>query len=79
MTGSGRRPEARAGTTLEQEYGGPLPPGLARLDPEQQDRLCAAIDEARTRQREELGAAIERGLEVIPRLLRPAVKKALFG
>lgn len=64
---------------LETEYGGPLPPGLAALATEDQQRLCDAIDAARRQQRKELGAAVERGLDFVPRLLRPAVKKALFG
>lgn len=64
---------------LEGEYGGPLPPGLAALDPADQDRLCDAIEATRKRQKRELREASERGLDFIPRLLRAPIKKALFG
>ncbi|HEX7740249.1 MAG TPA: hypothetical protein VF426_11440 [Marmoricola sp.] len=64
---------------LEKEFGGTLPPGLAALDPADQDRLCDAIDATRKRQKKELRESTERGLDFIPRLLRVPIKKALFG
>jgi len=64
---------------LEAAFGGPLPSGLAALDPADQERLCDAIDATLARQRRELAESTEKGLDFIPRLLRGPVKKALFG
>ncbi|KAA1421595.1 hypothetical protein F0U44_04760 [Nocardioides humilatus] len=64
--------------TLAQEYGGPLPPGLAALTTEQRQLLADAIAAARVRQAEALEAATENGLGFVPKLLRPAIKKVLF-
>lgn len=69
--------DARA--RLEKEYGASLPPGLAGLTPEQQEKLVAAIEDARVRQARALAKATDHGLDFIPRLLRGPVKKVLFG
>ena len=69
--------DARA--RLEQEYGGPLPPGLAALSDAEAAALADAIDAARTRQSRALAKATERGLDFVPKLLRGPVKKVIFG
>lgn len=66
-------------TRLEQEYGGPLPPGLAALSAEDQATLADAIAAARTRQAKALAKATDGGLDFVPRLLRGPIKKVLFG
>lgn len=64
---------------LAAEYGATLPPGLAALTAEQQDKLVVAIEEARVRQARALVKATDHGLDFIPKLLRGSVKKVLFG
>jgi hypothetical protein len=55
------------------------PAWLARLGPAQRAGLVAAIRELRVRRRVELGQAIDRALEQVPRLLRAALRKVLFS
>ena len=64
---------------LAEEFGGPLPPGLAALAPEHQQVLADDIHDARERQAAALARATDRGLDFIPKLLRGPVKKVLFG
>lgn len=66
-----------AADTLSQTLGAPLPAEFARLSDAQLtelDRMLRAASEQRSRQMRE---AFESGLALIPRLMRPAVKKAL--
>jgi hypothetical protein len=64
---------------LEQEFGGPLSPGLAALRDSDLAALAKAIVSARTRQERALTEATEQGLNVVPRVLRGTVRKVLFG
>ncbi|AFU01916.1 MULTISPECIES: hypothetical protein [Nocardia] len=62
---------------LTQTLGAPLPDEFGRLteaDLAELDRLLRTAVSARG---ERLGAAVESSLQLIPRLMRPAVKKAL--
>lgn len=78
-------PEAKAGASsgalhaLELELGTKAPDGLAALDPAEMEALRAALGSARADQEQALERAMEDGLNFVPRLLRGAVKKALFG
>ncbi len=64
---------------LAVEYGEPLPPGLAALTSEQRQLIADAIEATRVRQAEALAEATENGLSFVPKLMRGAVKKVLFG
>lgn len=64
---------------LERHLGGPLTPGLAALSDAEIDALAKAIAHATRSQKEALAAAIDNGLNIVPRVLRGAVRKALFG
>lgn len=52
-----------------------LPEGIAALGPEAQERLRALVADARRRQTQELGQALEQTLRIVPRPLRGAVRK----
>jgi len=54
-------------------------PGLERLAPDQQVALVAAVRHARERQRAVLEDAIDAAMEHVPRVLRGAMRKVLFG
>lgn len=56
-----------------------LSPALEALDPQHRQHLLDAIATAHRRQDEELVRAIDDGLNIVPRVLRGAVRKALFG
>lgn len=64
---------------LEQLLGGPLTPGLAALSDKDLDTLATAIADAGRSQKTALADAIDDGLNIVPRVLRGAVRKALFG
>ncbi len=64
---------------LARELGTPPPPAFATLDPAQAQALAAALKAAREHQQDALAQAAESGVGFIPRLLRGAVKKVLFG
>jgi len=64
---------------LAVEYGEALPPGLAALSDEQREFLADAIEATRVRQAGALATATENGLNFVPKLMRGAVKKVLFG
>ncbi|MCX5045907.1 hypothetical protein OG921_22315 [Aldersonia sp. NBC_00410] len=53
--------------------------GLGDLDVDDIDRLREAFLAAQRKRDADLTAATEDGLRVVPRLLRPAIKKILFG
>jgi hypothetical protein len=64
---------------LERLLGGPLTPGLAALSDQDLDTLATAIADAGRSQKAALADAIDDGLNIVPRVLRGAVRKALFG
>lgn len=51
---------------------------LESLPTDQQQILCAAFQRAQQAESEALTAALDKGLEFVPRLARGAVKKILF-
>ena len=64
---------------LHAELRADLPPGIAALPEDQQQILATALADERRRQREALDEAVENGLGFLPRVLRGAVRKSLFG
>lgn len=64
---------------IERLLGGPLTPGLDALDEADLEALARAISEAARHQQSALAAAIDSGLDIVPRVLRGTVRKALFG
>jgi hypothetical protein len=67
-----------AARALEEQLGAPPPPGIvAALTPAELERLAAVVREARREQRRALARAGEEALRHVPRLLRPAVRKAV--
>jgi hypothetical protein len=63
---------------LEHQLGGSVSPAVAALDDAELTTLADAVYAARHRQAAELGAAGEKALGLIPRLLRGPVRK-MFG
>lgn len=55
----------------------PLPEGFASLPPAQLQELNRLLDTTLSRRAQTLGESITASLEHTPRLLRPAVRKAL--
>lgn len=70
---------SRPEVTLEELCGGTLPEGLAQLGVEDRQRLLDTITSARKRQAQQLREATESGLQLLPRLMRGPVKKAIGG
>jgi hypothetical protein len=64
---------------LRRELGASPPAAIAALDASEIETLCGLLVSAREHQREALERAVDDGLGFMPRLLRGAVKKALFG
>lgn len=64
---------------IERLVGGQLPPGLDALSATDLDALAAAISDASRQQQSALASAIDNGLNIVPRVLRGTVRKALFG
>jgi len=64
---------------LEDELGGRAPDGLRALSDADLRAFAAALQEARRRQSAALEAAVEEALEIVPRMVRGPVRKALFG
>jgi hypothetical protein len=60
---------------LRAQLGGKLPDGLRKLDSEQLQSLADAVRQARHVQAEALGAAGDRALRHVPRLLRGPVRR----
>jgi hypothetical protein len=60
---------------LEDQLRGPVPPGVAQLPAEHLHHLADAVRSARRRQADELQAAGDKALNVIPRLLRGPIRK----
>ena len=51
--------------------------GLGALDDAQYELLAVAYDAARCKRAKDLGEAAENSLSVVPRLVRPAVRKII--
>ncbi|HKY90259.1 MAG TPA: hypothetical protein VJM11_04435 [Nevskiaceae bacterium] len=56
-----------------------LPPALADVPEPQLEALLGAIRESKRRQKRLLEDAADHSLRLVPALLRPAVRKVLFG
>lgn len=67
--------EGRA--ALRGALGGVEPRGFGDVDDERLAELAAALRRVKQHQREELDRAVTESLELIPRVLRPAVRRAL--
>ena len=65
--------------TLEDLCGGSVPQGLADLGEDERKLLLDTIATSRRRQAADLKESAERGLELVPKLLRGPVKKAILG
>ncbi|MES2683714.1 MAG: hypothetical protein V4650_09375 [Pseudomonadota bacterium] len=64
---------------LADALGTPLPGGLEGLSKPQLEKLAAALDSAKLKQRAALESSTEAALSHVPMLLRGAVRKVLFG
>jgi len=64
---------------LGPELGGIVPGGLEGLTEQELKGFAAMLRAAKRRQSEELGAAVDEALEIVPRLLRGTIRKILFG
>ena len=56
-----------------------LPPGIKALGPEAEQRIEALVADARRRQQQELVAALENTLKIVPKPLRGVVRKVVGG
>ena len=54
-----------------------LPPGIKALGPEAEKRVEALVADARRRQQEELAQALEHTLRIVPKPLRPLIRKVV--
>ncbi|WP_069160885.1 hypothetical protein [Nocardia altamirensis] len=66
-----------AATPLIRTLGAPLPDEFDRLSAADLAELDRLLRAAQTARGQRLGAAVESSLQLIPRLMRPTVKKAL--
>jgi hypothetical protein len=64
---------------LEPELGGTAPDGLEALTEDELIEFAAIVKTAKRRQSQELEAAVEEALDIVPRLLRGAIRRILFG
>ncbi|WP_067820823.1 hypothetical protein [Nocardia inohanensis] len=64
-------------TQLADTLGAPLPAAFDRLSDADHTELERLLTTALTRRGESLDNAIGNSLDIVPRLMRPAVKKAL--
>jgi len=64
---------------LERELGGRPPDGLSALSDADLRAFAEVLHEARNRQSAALESAVEEALEIVPRMARGTVHKALFG
>lgn len=71
--------EATATRILKPELGGNVPGGLGTLSEDELHAFAGVLRVAKRRQSRELEAAVEAALDIVPRLLRGAVRKILFG
>ncbi|MFE3445618.1 hypothetical protein ACFXNW_21515 [Nocardia sp. NPDC059180] len=66
-----------AADTLSRTLGAPLPAAFADLTDAQLAQLEQMLHDASARRADQMSEAFESGLRLIPRLMRPAVRKAL--
>lgn len=71
--------EADPRKQLREQLGQEVVEGLGALSEDQLALLASALSEARKAQSEALNDAAERSLRHVPRLLRGAAKKIVFG
>lgn len=64
---------------LSKELGHSAPEGLEPMGADGIERITALVGEAKEAQATALDAAIHKGLDAVPMLLRRPVKKILFG
>ena len=64
---------------LEDELGSRPPDGLKALSDSDLRAFAGVLHEARKRQSAALESAVEESLEIVPRMVRGPVRKALFG
>lgn len=64
---------------LKPELGGVVPGGLESLTEDELSEFAAMLRAAKLGQSEQLEAAVDEALEIVPRLLRRPVRKILFG
>jgi hypothetical protein len=64
---------------LGPELGGTVPDELEGLTEKELKGFAAILQSAKRRQSEQLEAAVDEALEIVPRLLRRPVRKILFG
>ncbi|MFI5776300.1 hypothetical protein [Nocardia sp. NPDC051570] len=62
---------------LTRTLGAPLPEEFTRLSDAELGELDRLLREAQIRRAKRLAAALDSSMDFIPRLMRPAVKKAL--
>ncbi len=62
---------------LEALLGGPPPPAIAALGPDALARLETLLRAAERRQLDELAAALEHALRIVPRPVRPIIRKVV--
>jgi hypothetical protein len=70
---------AKAVRALASELGAAPPDGIARLDDAQLRVIADLLREAKRRQSDALESAVDEALEIVPRMVRGPVRKALFG
>jgi len=70
---------AKGVRALESELGGRAPDGLKALSDADLRAFADVLHEARRRQSAALESAVEEALEIVPRMARGTVRKALFG
>ncbi|MEA2264423.1 MAG: hypothetical protein QOE27_6 [Solirubrobacteraceae bacterium] len=64
---------------LKPELGGSVPSGLEALTEDELTAFAGVVRGARRRQSQELEAAVEQALDIVPRLLRGTIRRILFG
>jgi hypothetical protein len=64
---------------LKPELGGSVPGGLGALSDAELTEFAAILRVAKRRQSQELEAAVEQALDIVPRLLRGTIRRILFG
>lgn len=71
--------QATATRILKPELAGSVPGGLGTLSEDQLHVFAGLLRVAKRRQSQELEAAVEAALEIVPRLLRGTIRRILFG
>jgi hypothetical protein len=64
---------------LKPELGGSVPSGLEGLTEDELSEFAVVLRQAKRRQSQELEAAVEAALDIVPRLLRGTIRRMLFG